>query len=62
MWTLGVFAEDIGDQFTLKILTDDTQMVVIWSSIKSVNTTSTNKRLARLQGEGQETDLTSESL
>ena len=55
------FAEDKGDQFTWKILTDDTRMVLIWSSVCSATCTSTNKRLTPLHGEGQKTDLTSNS-
>ena len=55
------FAEDTGDQFTWKILTDETQKVLIWSSVCSTRCTSPNKRLALSHGEGQETDLTSNS-
>ena len=55
------FAEDKCDQFTWKILTDDTQKVLIWSSVCSAIHTSTNKRLAPSHGEGQKTNLTSDS-
>ena len=39
------FAEDKGDQFAWKILTDDTQKALIWSSVYSDTQTFTNKRL-----------------
>ena len=56
------FAEDRGDQFTGKILTDDTQKVLIWSSACSAIHTSTKKRLTLSHGEGQKIDLTSDSI
>ena len=56
-----VFAEDRRDQLTWKILTDHTKKVLIWSSVCSTTHTSTNKRLTLPHGEGQKTDLTSNS-
>ena len=55
------FAEDKWDQFTWKILTDDTQKVLIQSCVCSATRTSTNKRLTLQHGEGQKTDVTSNS-
>ena len=55
------FAEDKRDQFTWKILIDDTQKVLIQSSVCSAICTSIKKGLTLSHGEGQKTDLTSKS-
>ena len=55
------FAEDKGAKFTWRILADDTQKILIQSSVDSVICTSTNKRFTLLHGEGQKTDLTPKS-
>ena len=44
------FAEDKGDQFAWKILTDDTQKILIWSSVHSATKTFTNMRLTLPMG------------
>ena len=55
------FAGETRDQFTWKILIDDTQKIFIQSSVCCATRTSTNKRLALPHEEGQMTDITSNS-
>ena len=54
------FAENKGDQLTWKILTDDTNTIIIRSAVRSATKTSPNLRLDRQQGEDQPQDLTSD--
>ena len=54
------FAENKGDQLTWKILTDDTNTIIIRSAVRSATKTSPNLRLDPLQGEDQPQDLTSD--
>ena len=54
------FAENTGDQLTWKILTDDTNTIIIRSAVKSATKTSPNLRLDPPQGEDQPQDLTSD--
>ena len=55
-----VFAENKGDQLTWKILTDDTNTIIIRSAVRSATKTSPNLRLDPPQGEDQPQDLTSD--
>ena len=52
------FAENKGDQLTWKILTDDTNTIIIRSAVRSATKTSPNLRLDPPQGEDQPQDLT----
>ena len=54
------FAENKGDQLTWKILTDDTNTIIIRSAVRSATKTSPNLRLDPPQGEDQPHDLTSD--
>ena len=54
------FAENKGDQLTWKILTDDTNTIIIRSAVRSATKTSPNLRLDPPQGEDQPPDLTSD--
>ena len=54
------FAENKGDQLTWKILTDDTNTIIIRSAVRSATKTSPNLRLDPPQGEDQPQDLTSD--
>ena len=54
------FAENEGDQLTWKILTDDTNTIIIRSAVRSATKTSPNLRLDPPQGENQPHDLTSD--
>ena len=54
------FAENKGDQLTWKILTDDTNTIIIRSAVRSATKTSLNLRLDPPQGEDQPHDLTSD--
>ena len=54
------FAENKGDQLTWKILTDDTNTIIIRSAVRSATKTSPNLRLDPPQGEDQTQDLTSD--
>ena len=54
------FAENKGDQLTWKILTDDTNTIIIRSDVRSATKTSPNLRLETPQGEDQPQDLTSD--
>ena len=56
----GGFAENKGDQLTWKILTDDTNTIIIRSAVRSATETSPNLRLDPPQGEDQPQDLTSD--
>ena len=51
------FAENKGDQLTWKILTDDTNTIIIRSAVRSTTKTSPNLRLDPPQGEDQPQDL-----
>ena len=53
------FAENKGDRLTWKILTDDTNTIIIRSAVSSATKTSPNLRLDPPQGEDQPQDLTS---
>ena len=46
------FADNQGDRLTWRILTEDTQKIIIRSGIRSALRTTTNKRLASPSGEG----------
>ena len=46
------FADNQGDSFTWRILTEDTQKIIIRSGIRSALRTTTNQRLASPSGEG----------
>ena len=46
------FADNQGDSFTWRILTEDTQKIIIRSGVRSALRTTTNKRLASPSGEG----------
>ena len=46
------FVENQGDSFTWRILTEDTQKIIIRSGIRSALRTTTNQRLASPSGEG----------
>ena len=46
------FANNQGDSFTWRILTEDTQKIIICSGIRSALRTTTNQRLASPSGEG----------
>ena len=54
------FAENKGDQLTWKILTDDTNTIIIRSAVRSATKTSPNLRLDPPKGEDQPQDLTSD--
>ena len=54
------FAENKGDQLTWKILSDDTNTIIIRSAVRSATKTSPNLRLDPPQGEDQPQDLTSD--
>ena len=54
------FAENKGDQLTWKILTDDTNTIIIRSAVRSATKTSPNLRLDPPHGEDQPQDLTSD--
>ena len=54
------FAENKGDQLSWKILTDDTNTIIIRSAVRSANKTSPSLRLDPPQGEDQPQDLTSD--
>ena len=54
------FADNKGDQLTWKILTDDTNTIIIRSAVRSATKTSPNLRLDPPQGEDQPHDLTSD--
>ena len=54
------FAENKGDQLTWKILTDDTNTIIIRSAVRSATKTSPNLRLDPPQGEDQPHNLTSD--
>ena len=46
------FADNPGDRFTWRILTEDTQKIIICSGVPSALRTTTNQRLASPSGEG----------
>ena len=46
------FADNQGDSFTWRILTEDPQMIIIHSGVRSALRTTTNQRLASPSGEG----------
>ena len=46
------FADNQGDSFTWRILTEDTQKIIIRSGVRSALRTTTNQRLASPSGEG----------
>ena len=46
------FADNLGDHFTWRILTEDTQKIIICSGVPSALRTTTNQRLASPSGEG----------
>ena len=46
------FADNPGDRLTWRILTEDTQKIIICSGIRSALSTTTNQRLASPSGEG----------
>ena len=46
------FADNQGDSFTWRILTEDTQKIIIHSGVRSALRTTTNQRLASPSGEG----------
>ena len=46
------FANNQGDSFTWRILTEDTQKIIIRSGVRSALRTTTNQRLASPSGEG----------
>ena len=46
------FADNQGDSFTWRILTEDTQKIIIRSGVRSALQTTTNQRLASPSGEG----------
>ena len=54
------FADNKGDHLTWKILTDDTNTIIIRSAVRSATKTSTNLRLDPPKGEDQPQDLTSD--
>ena len=54
------FADNKGDQLTWKILTDDTNTIIIRSAVRSATKTSPNLRLDPPQAEDQPQDLTSD--
>ena len=54
------FADNKGDNLTWKILTDDTNTIIIRSAVRSATKTSSNLRLDPPQGEDQPQDLTSD--
>ena len=54
------FADNKGDHLTWKILTDDTNTIVIRSAVRSATKTSPNLRLDPPKGEDQPQDLTSD--
>ena len=54
------FADNKGDHLTWKILTDDTNTIIIRSAVRSATKTSPNLRLDPPKGEDQPHDLTSD--
>ena len=54
------FADNQGDQLTWKILTDDTNTIIIRSAVRSATKTSPNLRLDPPKGEDHPQDLTSD--
>ena len=54
------FADNQGDHLTWKILTDDTNTIIIRSAVRSATKTSPNLRLDPPKGEDQPQDLTSD--
>ena len=54
------FADNKGDHLTWKILTDDTNTIIIRSAVRSATKTSPNLRLDPPKGEDQPQDLTSD--
>ena len=54
------FADSKGDHLTWKILTDDTNTIIIRSAVRSATKTSPNLRLDPPKGEDQPQDLTSD--
>ena len=54
------FADNKGDHLKWKILTDETNQVIIRSAVRSVTKTSPNLRLDPPKGEDQPQDLTSD--
>ena len=54
------FADNKGDHLTWKILTDDTNPIIIRSAVRSATKTSPNLRLDPPKGEDQPQDLTSD--
>ena len=54
------FADNKGDQLTWKILTDDTNTIIIRSAVRSATKTSPNLRLDPQKEEDQPQDLTSD--
>ena len=54
------FADKKGDHLTWKILTDDTNTIIIRAAVRSVTKTSPNLRLDPPKGEDQPQDLTSD--
>ena len=54
------FADSKGDHLTRKILTDDTNTIIIRSAVRSATKTSPNLRLDPPKGEDQPQDLTSD--
>ena len=54
------FAHNKGDHLTWKILTDDTNTIIIRSAVRSATKTSPNLRLDPPKGEDQPQDLTSD--
>ena len=54
------FADNKGDHLTWKILTDDTNTIIIRSAVRSATKTSPNLRLDAPKGEDQPHDLTSD--
>ena len=51
------FANTQGDSFTWRILTEDTQKIIIHSGVQSALRTTTNQRLASPSGEGDHTSF-----
>ena len=54
------FADNKGDHLTWKILTDDTNTIIIRSAVRSATKTSPNLRLDQPKGEDEPQDLTSD--
>ena len=51
------FADNQGDSLTWRILTEDTQKIIIRSGVRSALRTTTNQRLASPSGEGDHTSF-----